>query len=137
MGRGTRFRVDIAVSAVGQGLREAARYFGWTALCRVCLPLPPAGNRYHRYGSIIRSRTRGEASSSCSRISKLSLLAEYSEVVELGRRPRSTHRDQPEACVRSGWEGPYSAPDPVLPITARRRPVLVLAVAWIYAVGYA
>src|SRR5215203_5064607 len=56
MGRGTRFRLGIAVSAVGQGLREAARYFGWAALCRVCLSLPPAGDRYPRYGSITRSR---------------------------------------------------------------------------------
>src|SRR5215211_2464948 len=63
MGRGTRFRLGIAVSAVGQGLREAARYFGWAALCRVCLSLPPAGDRYPRYGSITRSRTEASSQS--------------------------------------------------------------------------
>jgi transposase len=46
MGCGTRFRVGIAFSAVGEGLREAAGDFGGAAFCRVCLPLSPAGGRH-------------------------------------------------------------------------------------------
>jgi transposase len=56
LGCGARFRVGIAISAVGQGLREATYHFGGLALCRVRLPLSPAGNRYSRRGSITRSR---------------------------------------------------------------------------------
>src|SRR5829696_2342028 len=56
VGRGAGFRMGIALSAVGEGLREAARHFGGVALCRVCLPLPPAGDRHPRRGFITRSR---------------------------------------------------------------------------------
>src|SRR5215204_7037739 len=54
--------MGIALSAVGEGLREAARHFGGVALCRVRLPLPPAGGRHSQRGFITRSRvclTRG------------------------------------------------------------------------------
>ena len=40
----------------GAALREAARYFGWVALRRLRLPLPPSGNRYSRRESITPSR---------------------------------------------------------------------------------
>jgi hypothetical protein len=53
---GARFRLGIAVSAVGEGLREATHHFGGVALRRVCLPLPTSGNRHSRRGSITRSR---------------------------------------------------------------------------------
>src|SRR5215212_10126804 len=58
MGDGTRFRLGIAVSAVGQGLREVTHRFGWAALRRFCLSLPPAGDRYPRYRSITRSKVK-------------------------------------------------------------------------------
>jgi transposase len=56
LSRGAGFRMGIAISAAGEGLREAARHFGWAALCRVCLPLPPASDRHPRRGFITRSR---------------------------------------------------------------------------------
>src|SRR5829696_8491634 len=51
MGGGARFRVDIALSAIGEGLREAARDFGGASLRCVCLPLSPAGSGHphHRF----------------------------------------------------------------------------------------
>src|SRR5829696_4841164 len=45
LGGGTRFRMGIALSAVSEGLREAARDGSGVALCRLRLPLPPAGSR--------------------------------------------------------------------------------------------
>src|SRR5215207_7415660 len=51
-GCGARFRLGIAVTAVGEGLREAAHHIGGVALRRVCLPLPTSGNRHSRRGSI-------------------------------------------------------------------------------------
>ena len=56
MGCGARFRVGIAFSAVGEGLREAAGDFGGAAFCRVCLPLSPAGGRHSQCEFITRSR---------------------------------------------------------------------------------
>src|SRR5215218_1503982 len=51
MGSGVRFRVGIALSAIGEGLREAARDFGGASLRCVCLPLSPAGSGHppHRF----------------------------------------------------------------------------------------
>src|SRR4029453_16955518 len=51
MGGGARFRVGIALSAIGEGLREAARDFGGASLRCVCLPLSPAGSGHppHRF----------------------------------------------------------------------------------------
>lgn len=46
MGCGTRFRVGIAFSAVGEGLRKATRYLGRIALRSLCLPLSTAGDLY-------------------------------------------------------------------------------------------
>src|SRR5215213_5149922 len=57
VGRGAGFRMGIALSAVGEGLREAARHFGGVALRRLRLPLPPAGGRHSQRGFITRSRT--------------------------------------------------------------------------------
>src|SRR5215210_7972807 len=56
LGGRTRFRMGIAIQATGEGLREAAERFGWVALCRLSLPLPPSGNRYSRRGSATHSR---------------------------------------------------------------------------------
>src|SRR5215207_4061708 len=51
MGGGARFRVGIALSAIGEGLREAARDFGGATLRCVCLPLSTAGSGHppHRF----------------------------------------------------------------------------------------
>ena len=43
----------------GEGLREAARDGGGVALCRIRLPLPPAGSRRSHRGFITRSRGTG------------------------------------------------------------------------------
>src|SRR5215212_4058071 len=56
VGRGAGFRMGIALSAVGEGLREAARHFGGVALRRLRLPLPPAGGRHSQRGFITRSK---------------------------------------------------------------------------------
>ena len=47
----TRFRMGVAVSAVGEGLREAARDGGGVALRSLRLPFPPAGGRILSPGS--------------------------------------------------------------------------------------
>jgi transposase len=47
--------MGMAISAVSQGLREAARYFGRVTLCRLRLPLLTSGNHYPWCGSITRS----------------------------------------------------------------------------------
>jgi hypothetical protein len=54
--RGAGFRMGITISTAGEGLREAARRFGGSALCRLRLPLPQAGDRHPRRGFITRSR---------------------------------------------------------------------------------
>jgi hypothetical protein len=56
--RGTRFRVGIAVSAVGKGLREreAAHYFGWFAHCGLRLSFLSAGDPHLGHRSITRSK---------------------------------------------------------------------------------
>src|SRR5918993_2272340 len=46
MGGGAGFRLGIALSEDGEGLRAAARDGGGAAFRRVCLPLPPAGDRH-------------------------------------------------------------------------------------------
>src|SRR5918995_2057983 len=56
LGSGAGFRMGIAISAAGEGLREAARHFGGASLCRLRLPLPPASERHPRRGFITRSR---------------------------------------------------------------------------------
>ena len=56
MGGGTRFRMGDALSAFGEGLREAARDGGGAPLRRVRLPLPPAGGRHPPHRFITRSR---------------------------------------------------------------------------------
>lgn len=61
VGRGTRFRMGITIQAPGQGLREAARYFGGVALRGVRLPIPASGNRRSRRGSITGSSQRAQA----------------------------------------------------------------------------
>jgi hypothetical protein len=53
---GAGFRMGITISTAGEGLRGAARRFGGSALCRLRLPLPPAGDRHPRRGFITRSR---------------------------------------------------------------------------------
>jgi transposase len=53
---GAGFRMGITISTAGEGLREAARRFGGSALCRLRLPLPPAGDRHPRRGFITHSR---------------------------------------------------------------------------------
>jgi hypothetical protein len=50
------FRMGIALSALGEGLREAARHFGRVALRRLRLPLSPAGSRYSQRGFITHFR---------------------------------------------------------------------------------
>src|SRR5215212_8425182 len=59
MGGGARFRMGIAFSAIGEGLREAARDFGWASLRGVCLPLSPAGSGHppHRFITPSRAAT--------------------------------------------------------------------------------
>jgi hypothetical protein len=47
--------MGITISTAGEGLRGAARRFGGSALCRLRLPLPPAGDRHPRRGFITRS----------------------------------------------------------------------------------
>jgi transposase len=49
---GAGFRMGITISTAGEGLRGAARRFGGSALCRLRLPLPPAGDRHPRRGFI-------------------------------------------------------------------------------------
>src|SRR5215218_6478644 len=56
MGSGVRFRVGIALSAIGEGLREAARDFGGASLRCVCLPLSPAGSGHPPHKFITSSR---------------------------------------------------------------------------------
>jgi hypothetical protein len=56
MGCGTRFRLGIAVSAVGQGLRAAACQGGGAAVGRFGGPLPPPSDPRTRVESIIPSR---------------------------------------------------------------------------------
>src|SRR5215217_9696974 len=56
MGSGVRFRVGIALSAIGEGLREAARDFGGASLRCVCLPLSPAGSGHPPHRFITPSR---------------------------------------------------------------------------------
>jgi len=56
VGGGAGFGVGIALSAVGEGLREAARHFGRAAFRRLRLSLPPAGSRHSQHGFITRSR---------------------------------------------------------------------------------
>src|SRR5215212_7384315 len=56
VGGGTRFRVGVALSAFGEGLREAARDGGGAPLRRVRLPLSSAGGRHPRRRFITRSR---------------------------------------------------------------------------------
>ena len=48
--------MGIAISAAGEGLREAVRDFGGAALCRLRLALPPASDRHPLRGFITRSR---------------------------------------------------------------------------------
>src|SRR5215211_2774166 len=55
VGGGTRFRVGVALSAFGEGLREAARDGGGAPLRRVRLPLSSAGGRHPRRRFITRS----------------------------------------------------------------------------------
>ena len=52
---GTPFRMGIALSAVGEGLREAARDGGGVALCRI----RPAGSRHPQPRFVTRSRVHG------------------------------------------------------------------------------
>src|SRR5215207_1926085 len=61
MGGGARFRVGIALSAIGEGLREAARDFGGASLRCVCLPLSPAGSGHPHHRFITPSRGKGTA----------------------------------------------------------------------------
>src|SRR5215208_5277195 len=56
MGGGARFRVGIALSAIGEGLREAARDFGGASLRCVCLPLSAAGSGHPPHKFITPSR---------------------------------------------------------------------------------
>ena len=58
LGGGEEFRVGIALSAVGEGLREAARDGGGVALRRIRLPFPPAGSRHPQPRFITHSRGR-------------------------------------------------------------------------------
>src|SRR5215217_7434555 len=58
MGSGVRFRVGIALSAIGEGLREAARDFGGASLRCVCLPLSPAGSGHPPHRFITPSRLK-------------------------------------------------------------------------------
>src|SRR5215204_3904426 len=60
MGGGARFRVGIALSAIGEGLREAARDGGRASLRCVCLPVSPAGSGHPRRRSITRSNRSTE-----------------------------------------------------------------------------
>src|SRR5215208_4216763 len=64
MGSGARFRVGIALSAIGEGLREAARDFGGASLRCVCLPLSPAGSGHppHRFITPSSAPTRRSTS---------------------------------------------------------------------------
>src|SRR3990170_818710 len=57
LGGGAGFRLGIALSEVGEGLREAAHHFGRVALRRLRLPLPPASSRYSKCGFITPSRS--------------------------------------------------------------------------------
>src|SRR5215211_3722450 len=65
LGRGARFRMGIAIQAVGEGLREATHRFGGVSLRRLRLPLPPAGNQHSRRGFITRSRGSSSLTASC------------------------------------------------------------------------
>src|SRR5215211_5060327 len=58
MGGRARFRLGIALSAIGEGLREAARDFGGASLRCVCLPLSPAGSGHPPHRFITPSRRR-------------------------------------------------------------------------------
>src|SRR5215210_8200659 len=64
VGGGAGFRMGIAISEVGERLREAARHFGGVALRRLHLPLPPAGVRHSKRGFI----TRSSEASPCGRV---------------------------------------------------------------------
>jgi hypothetical protein len=55
LGRGTRFRMGIAISAPGQGLRTVARDRGGVSLRCVRLSLPSASNRRPRHEFITAS----------------------------------------------------------------------------------
>src|SRR5215217_8401800 len=68
MGSGARFRVGIALSAIGEGLREAARDFGGASLRCVCLPLSPAGSGHppHRFITPSKREVLWKASRSVS-----------------------------------------------------------------------
>ena len=57
LGRGTRFRMGIAVSAPIQRLREATHHFGRAALRRFRMPLSPPSHRCTWVESIIPSRS--------------------------------------------------------------------------------
>ena len=48
--------MGIALSAIGEGLREAARDFGGASLRCVCLPLSPPGSGHPPHRFITRSR---------------------------------------------------------------------------------
>jgi transposase len=52
------FASGIALSTLGEGLREAIRHFGGVALRRLSLPLSPAGDRHFHHGFITRSSER-------------------------------------------------------------------------------
>src|SRR5215207_11329777 len=67
MGGGARFRVGIALSAIGEGLREAARDFGGASLRCVCLPLSPAGSGHPHHRFITPSNDRSIAYTSDAR----------------------------------------------------------------------
>src|SRR3990170_1028608 len=72
-GGGAGFRLGIALSEVGEGLREAAHHFGRVALRRLRLPLPPASSRYSQCGFITPS-----SSSNTGRTRSFSVCASFS-----------------------------------------------------------
>ena len=53
--------MGIALSAVGEGLREATRDGGGASFRRVCMPLPPAGDRHTRHRFITASKNLSPA----------------------------------------------------------------------------
>jgi transposase len=85
--RGAGFRMGIALSTLGEGLREAAYHFGGVALCRLRLPLSPAGDRHSHHGFITRSRLRA-------------LVAEHGEESSL----EETLLEELYSFVGEGWE---------------------------------
>src|SRR5215217_3182450 len=82
MGSGVRFRVGIALSAIGEGLREAARDFGGASLRCVCLPLSPAGSGHPPHRFITPSRLKRNGAKSFLRATNTMLLGTMPFVVE-------------------------------------------------------